>query len=315
MLAGASGGGKSTLATRFFEELLSHQYQAIIIDPEGDYANLEQAAVLGTANAPPEPEEILGLCEDPYHHVVVNMVGVRRNGRPDYFEELLPRILELRRRLGHPHWIIVDEAHHVIPSSRASSTELLPEDISGFMFITVEPDHICPAILPRIDILLAVGNESRSIVEKVGNITGSEPPRLDRNDLAAPAIFWSLKDDGVATGFTPSLPSIEKQRHILKYAKGDLPAESSFYFKGPGNRLNIRAQNLMLFIQIAQGIDEETWLYHLRSGDYSRWFREGIKDNELAEMTEEIENDPGISPSESLDQIKTLIEDRYTLPA
>ena len=276
---------------------------------------LTRQASSGTANAPPEPEEILGLCEDPYHHIVVNMVGVRRNHRPDYFEELLPRILELRRRLGHPHWIIVDEAHHVIPSSRASSTELLPEDISGFMFITVELDHILPAILPRIDILLAVGNESRSIVEKVGNMTGSEPPRLDRNDLAAPAIFWSLKDDGVATRFTPSLPSIEKQRHILKYAKGDLPAESSFYFKGPGNRLNIRVQNLMLFIQIAQGIDEETWLYHLRSGDYSRWFREGIKDNELAEMTEEIENDPEISPSESLDQIKTLIEDRYTLPA
>lgn len=315
LLAGASGGGKSTLATRFFEELLSHQYQAIIIDPEGDYANLGQAAVLGTSHTPPEPAEILGLCEDPYQNVVVNMVGVRRNDRPDYFEKLLPRVLEIRRRLGHPHWVIVDEAHHVVPASRASSTELLPEDMGSFMFITVQPEHISPALMPRISILLAVGSESRDIVERLANFTGRVIPRLDRNDLTAPAIFWSLKEDGFAAGFTPGLPSIEKQRHILKYAKGDLPPESSFYFKGPGNRLNIRIQNLMLFIQIAQGIDEKTWLYHLRSGDYSRWFREGIKDNELADRTEEIEKTPRISPSESLDRIKALIEERYTLPA
>ncbi len=313
LLAGPSGVGKSMLATRFFEELLSHQYQAVIIDPEGDYANLDQAAVLGTADTPPEMVEILRLCQDPYHHLVVNMVGLSLSDRPGHFEELLPHILEMRRRLGHPHWIIIDETHHVIPVSRASSTELLPEDLSGFMFITVEPDHISSSLLPRISIFLAIGKELQTIIEKVGNITGIDPPRLDRNDLASPAIMWTLKD-GVATGFTPGIPSIEKQRHILKYAKGDLPSQSSFYFKGPENKLNIRVQNLMLFLQIAEGIDEETWLYHLRSGDYSRWFREGIKDNELAEKTQQIEMLRGISPSESFRLIKGIIEERYTLP-
>ena len=44
----------------------------------------------------------------------------------------------------------------------------------------------------------------------------------------------------------------------------------SFYFRGPENALNLRAQNLMIFLQMAAGVDEATWLHHLHAGDYSR---------------------------------------------
>ena len=37
-------------------------------------------------------------------------------------------------------------------------------------------------------------------------------------------------------------------------------------------------------MQIADGVDDDTWLYHLRAGDYSLWFHEGIKDDALAEQ-------------------------------
>ena len=37
--------------------------------------------------------------------------------------------------------------------------------------------------------------------------------------------------------------------------------------------MNLRAQNLMIFLQIAEGIDDRTWEHHLRKGDYSEWFR------------------------------------------
>ena len=59
--------------------------------------------------------------------------------------------------------------------------------------------------------------------------------------------------------------------------------DKSFYFTGPLNRLNLRAQNLAMFTQIAEGIDDETWLYHLRRGDYSQWMRDAIKDDEMAD--------------------------------
>ena len=60
-------------------------------------------------------------------------------------------------------------------------------------------------------------------------------------------------------------------------------AGQELLFRGPDEKLNLRAHNLELFVQMAEGVDEETWLHHLRQGDYSRWFRDAIKDPELAD--------------------------------
>ena len=64
---------------------------------------------------------------------------------------------------------------------------------------------------------------------------------------------------------------------MRKYAEGDLGAEKSFTFRGPQGRLNLRAQNLQMFLLIGDGVDAETWFHHLRRGDYSQWSREVIK--------------------------------------
>jgi hypothetical protein len=79
--------------------------------------------------------------------------------------------------------------------------------------------------------------------------------------------------------------------------------------------LNLRAQNLILLMQLADGVDDETWLHHLKRHDYSRWFREGIKDEDLAAEAERIERLPNSSPRESRALIRAAIERDYTLPA
>jgi hypothetical protein len=91
--------------------------------------------------------------------------------------------------------------------------------------------------------------------------------------------------------------------------------DRSFYFRGPDRKLNLRAQNMVLFMQLADGVDDETWAYHLRQGDYSRWFREAIKDEALATRAEQIEARTDLAPPESRSLIKAAIEERYTLPA
>ena len=45
---GTSGGGKSTLTTGLIERLNAKHYGFCVIDPEGDYDVLEDAAVLGS---------------------------------------------------------------------------------------------------------------------------------------------------------------------------------------------------------------------------------------------------------------------------
>jgi hypothetical protein len=72
---------------------------------------------------------------------------------------------------------------------------------------------------------------------------------------------------------------------------------------------------LVLFLQLAEGVDDGTWLHHLRAGDYSRWVRDAINDQELAAEVAGIECDESLSASESQERVKAAIERRYTAPA
>ncbi|HET9221712.1 MAG TPA: hypothetical protein VFO07_04375, partial [Roseiflexaceae bacterium] len=60
--------------------------------------------------------------------------------------------------------------------------------------------------------------------------------------------------------------------------------------------------------------DDETWLYHLRQADYSRWFRDSIKDDALADEVARIEQQQADAAT-SRAAIKAAIEERYTAPA
>ena len=104
-------------------------------------------------------------------------------------------------------------------------------------------------------------------------------------------------------------------RHKRKYARGDVGEGKSFFFRGRRGALNLRAQNLALFVQIASGVDDDTWTFHLQAGDYSRWFREAIKDDALADEAATVEKETDVHPGESRARIRQAIEQRYTLPA
>jgi hypothetical protein len=113
----------------------------------------------------------------------------------------------------------------------------------------------------------------------------------------------------------PTQPKQVHRRHTQKYAKGDLGNDLSFYFRDPEKALNLRAQNLQLFQQIADGVDDRTWEHHLRAGDYSRWFRDVIKNCELAEATQKIEEDGSLDAKESRKRIGESLRRLYTAPA
>ena len=89
----------------------------------------------------------------------------------------------------------------------------------------------------------------------------------------------------------------------------------SFYFRGPEGKLNLRAANLMSFLNLLDGVDDETWLYHLRTREFSSWFKGEIKDEDLSREAEAIEALPELSPAESRARFRSLITNRYTVPA
>ncbi|HEY8716051.1 MAG TPA: HAD-IIB family hydrolase, partial [Candidatus Acidoferrum sp.] len=112
-VAGPSGGGKSTVVTAIVERLIQKQYQVCVIDPEGDYDDIEQFVTLGAADRIPGISEILEVLKNAGSSISINMLGVPLADRPNYFVGLLPRLQELRARTGRPHWIVIDEAHHL----------------------------------------------------------------------------------------------------------------------------------------------------------------------------------------------------------
>jgi hypothetical protein len=99
---------------------------------------------------------------------------------------------------------------------------------------------------------------------------------------------------------------------VRKYAEGKLGDDKSFCCRGPEGRLKLRAHNLALFVQMAGGVDDAIWLHHLQAGDYSRWFRDAIKHDELGAEAAGIEAHPDLGPAESRARIREAVEKRYT---
>jgi hydroxymethylpyrimidine pyrophosphatase-like HAD family hydrolase len=314
LIAGPSGSGKSTVTAGILERLLERTYQVCIVDPEGDYGTMQDVITLGSAHHPVGLNQALSILEDPKINLNVNLLGIKLADRPAYFGQLFPGLAGLRARTGRPHWIVLDEAHHLLPRDWGHLKNALPRKPGEVILVTVHPDHLPRAVLSMVDVVIAVGPSPDATLRNFATAAGRD---FAWSDGAAHrhgrVVIWFIHD---ATGPFAALglaPRHDRIRHRRKYAEGNL-RNKSFYFCGPGRRHNLKAQNLVIFSQIAEGIDEETWLYHLHRGDYSRWFRSSIKDRYLADQAERVEQRAALDPVESRIVIRNLIDSRYTLP-
>jgi len=317
VVAGPSGGGKSTIVTAMLERLIERQYQVCVLDPEGDYDDFEMCVTLGGSDRVPAVSEILKLLKTGRESISVNLLGVPLTDRPAYFVSLLPRLQELRAQTGRPHWLVVDEAHHLLPAEWDSMSLSVPKDLGNFVLITVHPERLAPVLRNDVNVVIAIGPDPAQIVREVNPEAGREVDSLAFAHLEARSgdmLVWNA-DTAEATRVKLEPAKTELRRHKRKYATGELGEDKSFYFRGPDGKMNIRIHNLTLFTQIAQGIDDETWLYHLRRHDYSAWLREAIKDSAIADAVALVENSGQLSAAESRARIFDAIRKQYTNPA
>ena len=287
-----------------------------MIDPEGDYEGLPGAVPVGTSERAPSLDEAMQVLEN-RANATFNLLGLPLADRPAWFLALLPRVLALRLQTGQPHWLVVDEAHHLMPAEARPAPANLPDRLPNVIQLSVHPDLIAPAALTGIDTLIVVGANPTENVRRFATASQSRIATLpgDEELGAGDALVWR-RDRDASPVKVATLPSrIEHRRHHRKYATGELPADRSFYFRGPRNTLNLRAQNLIVFLQMADGVDDETWDFHLRRGDYSRWMEHGIKDDALTEQVRRIESLRATSAAETRELVHRVIEQLYTLPA
>jgi HAD superfamily hydrolase (TIGR01484 family) len=324
-VAGPSGGGKSTVVTAIVERLIQKQYQVCVIDPEGDYDDFGQIVTLGGSDRIPGLSEILEVLKTGGSSISINLLGVPVADRPNYFVGLLPRLQELRSRTGRPHWIVIDEAHHLLPSELDSASLSIPSSLGSFALITVHPKSVSRVLLEAVNHVIAIGPEPGAVIQELNEGTGkswSAPAQAVSGGASTGAgtrngqmLVWQLPESNPPIQVMLEPAKAVLRRHRRKYASGELGEDKSFYFRGPGGKLNLRAQNLTLFTQIAEGVDEETWLHHLRKNDYSQWFREAVKDDGVADEIEVIEQNTTLAPAESRRLILETIGKHYTNPS
>jgi hydroxymethylpyrimidine pyrophosphatase-like HAD family hydrolase len=312
LIAGASGSGKSTIATALLEQLLEARYQCCLIDPEGDYSSLEPAIVLGDPKSSPTVEKVLDVLHKPYTSVVTVLLGLPVDDRPKFFASVLSRMPGLLSDTGRPHWLVLDETHHLL-SEHVDAAPALPAGLDSTMLITVHPDQLPAAVLSGVNAIVVVGPTAAEVIRAfAAHLERPEIPPVDRAREGADGLAWFPQTDGGPVWFKLEAPRESRQRHRRKYAEGTLGPDKSFYFRGPHDKLRLRAQNLGIFLQMADGVDDDTWIHHLRNGDYSTWIRNAIKDDELADEIAKIERAEELSAERSRAAVAEAIGQRYT---
>jgi hypothetical protein len=281
-----------------------------VIDPEGDYVNLQMLVTIGDQQRAPAVAEIMAVLRDPDVHANASLLGVPLAARPAYFAELVPHLRAMRVRTGRPHWLVVDEAHHVLPRLWGH----VPQRLNESVFITVHPERLTPSILAWIDVVISVGTSPDDTLREFAVASERASSDLSASHAGKGEVACWFVHSGEKPFPMRAIPGqAERIRHYRKYVEGDARYKS-FYFRGPTGKHNLKAQNLNIFCQIAEGIGEETWMFHLRRNDYSRWMRDVIKNRDLAAVVENIEKRLDLNAAQTRALIRAAVETRYTLP-
>lgn len=314
LLVSPSGSGKSTLATSITEQMVTEGLSFCVMDPEGDYYELQHAVCVGSAASPPNIHDALKLLHEAQVNLVINSQAWKLSERRQQFDRLICESAIAREASGRPHWLVLDEAHEVVPAGRAQDRTDLPRSAPSTIFVTMYPESLDAEILRAVDTLLAFGDNPAELLKRFAEITGHALPAQMPSPQKGDMLMWHPKRTKPPCLVHPRPPLQQHRRHIGKYATGDVGAWHSFYFRGSNGFINRAARNVYEFIEEADAIDDAVWLHHLRAGDYAAWFRDVIHDGGLAKDVQHISQDAALAAGDSRRLVKRAIWRRYAAP-
>ncbi|MGH7278470.1 MAG: HAD hydrolase family protein, partial [Candidatus Rokuibacteriota bacterium] len=326
LIVGPSGSGKSTLTSVLVERLVDSGRSVCLLDPEGDYSTLGDLkgviVVGGKAEGElPSSDELHQLLRHPGTSPILDLSALSRAEKVDYATKVLATIAAARGVSGLPHWLLIDEAHHLLPREGSSAEELLRPGTEAVCMITLSVDDLGRGVRPLFNALASTDVDAFRVALATLEREGAPVRGLPADGLAGhgplerrhAVLGWVGPDEARAVTFEVGRRRVEHRRHVRKYTEGELPPDRSFYFRGPKGELNLRAANLLRFCELAEGVDDATWAHHLAEGAYSTWIRDKIKDPELAEAIAEVETARGVTARDSRRRVVELIGRRYTV--
>ncbi|HBZ68856.1 MAG TPA: hypothetical protein DEP35_03545 [Deltaproteobacteria bacterium] len=317
VIAGDPKSGKSWLAGLLGEELILKRYSLCILDPEGDYTHLDAlpGVIVYRLREDKDPVAALELIlRQPALSLVVDMSALPPRAKPALVRELLQRVNSLRRALGAPHRVVIDEAHYFLCSP--DDAELFDPELGGYVLVTYRVADLSAAVLSQSEVIIVRKVADRRVAADLLALVSGIPPssewvdsltglKIDEAVLLLPgsaesALITSFRIDARRTGHV---------RHRQKYVDVPVRPGEEFVFTRQGCATDRRARTVGEFFYILSEVPEEVFSAHLRRGDFHRWIEEVLGDDELGETIRSLENESVVSEARA--SILRAIEDRY----
>jgi hypothetical protein len=201
--------------------------------------------------------------------------------------------LELRRQLGKPHWILIDEAQQVLggPDNPARLPLLQSFESFGVCLVTWQPSRLDQALLERMHGFVLTRHRLSREVECLSRLLAGHG--LDVDELAenlgqldeGQALVWGLTpstEDMLAQIRFGAGPRIFPGVHRLhRYLDDRVTSSKQFYFHDRKGH-SLPAGNLNELIERLRALEQDVVTYHFQRGDFARWIRDVLHDDTLA---------------------------------
>ncbi|MEI8308253.1 MAG: HAD hydrolase family protein [Chloroflexales bacterium] len=303
-IAGDSASGKSWLGGLIAEEVMLQGYQAVIIDPEGDYRSLaalpHTMLVGGRDTQLQRVGDVITLCEYARCNLIIDLSWMPIIDRNAFTERLLRALLDLRTRCGRPHWLLIDEIQQSYADWASPFTGTV-EDLmrgGGVTVVSYHPSQVAPAILQAVRVWALTRTTTPEDLASFDTLLSANPdwaevrahlPTLVRGHarLITPGIESDTctRNDIVFRAGTRRVPHI---RHLHKYVSVPLPSDKWFVFRNMSGTVCGTAANLSEFRTAIDRVPLASLTYHLIRGDFTRWLADTLHDTELSRQITKI---------------------------
>ena len=297
LVAGDPRSGKSWVTGLCCEQLILQGYCLCVIDPEGDYAELEAlpgVVVFGGDEPPPRLSDVARALRYPDISVVIDLSQSTHEEKVNYLRTLLPMVVGLRRNTGQPHWIVVDEAHYFLhePDFR----QRVDIELAGYMLVTYRVSNLPPDLLKEVESIILTQIIDPHEMKALATAYGRPGERAQAESLLQglsidEAVFLPRVDAPerrlqrfkVASRMTPHV------RHRSKYLEVPMLERHAFVFTCNGQPFGSPARTLKEFVITLERLPVASIDGHTSNGDFSRWIADVFGDQPLAAEMRKVE--------------------------
>ena len=109
------------------------------------------------------PRALLHALRYPDRSVVIDLSCMEHEAKLEYIRSVLPALNVMRRRMGTPHRIIIDEGHYFLRD--AVKHHLLDLDFNGYTVVTYWPSQLPKELVAATEVILVTRESNRQEID------------------------------------------------------------------------------------------------------------------------------------------------------